>query len=368
MKIAIDVRSAVGQKAGKGWYTFHIVKELLSIDKENDYLLYTNAISKDIADILSAAQPLSASIKIIQSNPFLWHFSVIKDFIKERCDLFFAPTSFIIPAFLSSRYASMITVHDLVAFLHPRLHQTKATILEHIFFRMALRKTRHVLAPSENTKKDLMRLFHYPEEKITVTPLGVSEEFGKNIESAVKDAVRKKYNLPQEFVLTVGGLEPRKNIGKLVDAVISLNKKLVIVGGKGWKSEMLQKKIRSARDSIMHIENIDSADLPAIYQSAAVFVFPSLYEGFGLPPLEAMASGCPVICSRTASLPEVCGDAAIFIDPENTDELKNALKELLENEKLRVELRQKGLMHAKKFTWRKTAEKTLEVIRKFFLL
>lgn len=118
----------------------------------------------------------------------------------------------------------------------------------------------------------------------------------------------------------------------------------------------------------MHIENIDSADLPAIYQSAAVFVFPSLYEGFGLPPLEAMTSGCPVICSRVASLPEVCGDAAIFIDPGNTDELKNALEKLLENEDARAELRQKGLMRSKKFAWRQTAEKTLEVIRKSFLL
>lgn len=377
MKIGIDVRTACGQKTGKGWYTYHLVKELLALDKKNEYILYTNNITADLAVFHGA------HIKVIHKNPFLWHFAVIKDFLRSGGELFFAPTSFIIPAFLPRRVKSIITVHDLVAFLHPHLHHTKSTILEHLFFKMALKKTRHVLVPSDNTKKDLMRVFHYkvapfgrtislaslrlglPEEKITVTPLGVDEAFLRHGELAESMArVRKKYWLPEEFILTVAGLEPRKNVGMLIDALsllITHPPPLVIVGGKGWKSKKLQQKIIEAGPRVIQIEKCDPEDLSKIYRLAKVFVYPSLYEGFGLPPLEAMASGCPVICSNAASLPEVVGEAALTFDPHNENELTAQLEKLLSNEAIRRELSEKGKKQASKFSWVKTAEQTLKV-------
>ncbi|MEK7171676.1 MAG: hypothetical protein AAB739_02085, partial [Patescibacteria group bacterium] len=154
MKVGIDIRAACGQKTGKGWYIFHVVKEILALDRENEYVLYTNRVTADLAAFKNS------TVKVIHAHPLMWHFAVIKDLKLRKCDLFFAPTSFIIPAFLPRKIKSAITVHDLVAFLHPHLHESKATILEYLFLRLALRKTSAVFVPSENTKKDLMRLFH----------------------------------------------------------------------------------------------------------------------------------------------------------------------------------------------------------------
>lgn len=354
MKIGIDIRAACGHKTGKGWYSFYIVKEILELEKKssgkNEYILYTNCVTADFAVFHNA------TIKVIHAHPFFWHFAVIKDFLRRNGELFFAPTSFIIPAFLPRKIKSVITVHDLVAFLHPRLHETKAVISEHLFLRMALRKTSAVLVPSENTKKDLIRIFSYPEEKIIVTPLAAIPTF------ALRPPTPNFYNLPKEFILTVAGLEPRKNVNMLVDAVLALNKALVIVGGKGWKSGALQKKISENKKHIIHIENCSSEDLTTFYKAAKIFVFPSIYEGFGLPPLEAMANGCPVICSNAGSLKEVCGDAAILIDPNNPQELKNAIEKLWDDKNLQNSLREKGFIQAQKFSWRKTAEKTLAVL------
>lgn len=349
MKIGIDLREAVNPKSGKGIYTHNLVKNLLKIDRDNEYVLYANAVSADLAVFHNA------HIKIIHKPAWLWHFAVIKDFLRENGELFFAPTSYIIPALLPKKIKSVITVHDLVAFLHPHLHQAKAAVLEHLFIRLALRKTKRVLSPSENTKKDLMRIFHYPDAKIVVTPLGVEQ--AKSTASDLQSVITK-YNLPKEFILTVSGLEPRKNVNALIDAMSDIKIPLVIIGGKGWKSQKPQKKIKNAKN-IIHIENCDAKDLPAIYSAAKLFVFPSLYEGFGLPPLEAMANGCPVICSNAGSLKEVCGDAALMINPENTKEIAGAIKKILTDEKLSEDLRKKGLARAKTFSWETTAKKTL---------
>lgn len=354
MKIGIDIRSACNPKNGKGWYAFHLVRELLILDKKNEYFLYTNAITANLASFIGS------HIKVIHKHAFLWHFAVMKDFIRSGGELFFAPASFIIPAFLPRRVKSVITIHDLIAFLYPHFHESKATILEHLFFRRALKKTAHALVPSENTKKDLMKMFRYPEEKITATPLAPAchDELVESITN-----IKEKYKLPAEFILTVSGLEPRKNIDPLIDAFLSLHipHSLLIVGGKGWQSKKLQEKIAEHRDKIIHIEHCGPNELSALYRLAKVFVYPSLYEGFGLPPLEAMAAGCPVICSNAASLPEVCGDAAVFFDPKNPAELEQALGKVLADEKLCAELRQKGSEQAKKFSWRRTAELTLKI-------
>lgn len=349
MKIGIDIRAAGGGFTGKGCYVFHVVKEILEMDRKNEYILYTNKITADLTAFKNS------NIKIINAHPFLWHFAVIKDFSRRNGELFFAPTSFIIPAFLPRKIASIITIHDLIAFLHPRMHEPKAMVLEHLFLRLALRKTSAVIAPSENTKKDLMKIFKVPENRIFVTPLAPAS----NIKYQMSNV--KKYNLPKDFILTVAGLEPRKNVAMLVDAALGLNKNLVIVGGKGWKSGALQKKISANKKHITHIENCRPENLTAFYKTAKIFVFPSIYEGFGLPPLEAMSAGCPVICSNAGSLKEVCGDAAILIDPTNPQELKNAIEKLWNDEKLQNFLREKGLAQAQKFSWKLTAGKTLQV-------
>lgn len=373
MKIGIDIRAVCGEKTGKGWYTYYLVKELLAFDAKNHYILYTHRLSPDLPDMLNKStlypkpSTLNPHLKVIVKHPALWHFAVIKDWQREEGDIFFAPTSYIIPAFLPKKYASVITVHDLIAFLFAKEHQTKAKFIEKLLLKRALRKTRHVLVPSENTKRDLAGLFHYPESKITVTPLGVDEVFFKNEEKGRRTEVQKKYQLPEEFILTVSGLEPRKNVGVLIDAVQEVRKKhshikLVILGGKGWKSEKTQQKIKEAKDFVIHIENCSSEDLRAFYHLAKIFVFPSLYEGFGLPPLEAMASGCPVICSNAGSLPEVVNDTALLFNPQDRELLKKHIEKVLEDKETRQKLTEQGKKRASQFSWKKTSEKTLSVL------
>lgn len=381
MKIGVDIRTACARKAGKGWYTFYLVKELLKLDRKNSYILYTNQITDDLAAFHHA------HIKVICKHPLTWHLAVARDFAREKGEAFFAPTSFIIPVFLPKRIKSVITVHDLVAFLHPHLHNKKSTILEHLFFRMALKKTSHVLVPSKNTARDLVRIFKYPAEKISVTPLAAGEKFFEAADDKMRAKVREKYGLPDKFILTVSGLEPRKNISTLIDALALLAKNssasnssssalhsqsptlcpllsptLVIVGGKGWQSDTLQKRIRENAEKIIHIENINAEDLPVIYKLAEIFVYPSLYEGFGLPPLEALASGCPVICSHAASLKEVTGNAALTFNPKNTQELSRKIKKLLGDENLRKELIERGKCRSLEFSWKNAAEKTMEIL------
>lgn len=358
MKIGIDIREAADPKSGKAIYVFHIVKELLHLDRENEYVLYTDRVTKNLAHFGGA------HIKVVHAHPFFWHFAVIRDLKREKVQMFFAAASFIIPAFLPKKIKLIITVHDLAAFLHPALHQFKATVIERIFLRRALKKTDSVLVPSVNTKNDLVRLMNFPAGKIFVTPLGVDEMFFKN-NAADNAAAGKKYNLPQKFILAVSGLEPRKNIARLIDAFAEVKKKhteykLIIAGGSGWRADKVKRKIARSGDTIMHIGKCETEDLPALYANAAVFVFPSLYEGFGIPPLEAMASGCPAVCSNASSLPEVTGDAALIVNPENTEEIAIAILKIIEDKRLRDKLSERGRARAKSFTWKKTAELTLK--------
>jgi len=175
-----------------------------------------------------------------------------------------------------------------------------------------------------------------------------------------------KYNLPKKFILFVGTIEPRKNIKRLIEAynIVSPQEPLVIVGKKGWFYKEIFKEIEelNIKDKIIFLDYLPGKDLPYLYNKAICFIYPSLYEGFGLPPLEAMACGCPVITSSTSSLPEVVGNAAVLIDPGKTREMVVAIEKILGSRKLRDELRQKGIVQSKKFSWRKTSEQILEIL------
>jgi len=358
MLIGIDIRTVCRQKTGKGWYTYHLVRELLIADKKNEYILYTDKLSGECADFSSA------HIQLINGSGILWHLKVIKDFLDKKGALFFAPTSYIVPALMPKKIKTVVMVHDLIAFLKISAHQNKATIIEKLFLRFALNKAEKILVPSESTKKDLIKKFGFlnkakNKSRIFVTPEAAGDEF--KIKPKNLNEVRKKYDLPEKFLLTVGGLQPRKNISRLIDAVEDSKEKiqLVIVGDNGWNGEESVEKIAASK-KILQITNCSSEDLIALYHLATIFIFPSLYEGFGLPILEAMAAGCPVICSNSSSLPEVASDAAIMIDPLDTDKMRDAITNLWNNEKLRGELIKKGHTQTASFTWKKTAELTLK--------
>ena len=371
MKIGADIRTACDPVSGKGRFTFSMVKELIKIQGNNEYLLYTNKINGNLGKLFAANGTSKIHIKHIGKNKLLWHFAVIKDFVNSGGDVFFAPTSFIIPAFLPEKIRSVIVIHDLVSFLYSKSHETKASIIEKLFLRKAAKKASGIIVPSENTKRDLMKIINVPEKKITVVPLAAGEEFSKMPSGDEVKNLKAKYNLPNEYILAVSGLQPRKNLSVLLDAMPEITKehpelKLIIVGGKGWKSTHTRKKIANLGKSVVLIDSCPPHELPIFYNLAKMLVYPSLYEGFGLPALEAMAAGCPVICSNAGSLPEVVESAALTFNPTDIQALIEHMKNLLEDKNLHAELIKKGKNQAKKFSWEKAAKAVAKVFSTIF--
>jgi glycosyltransferase involved in cell wall biosynthesis len=226
-----------------------------------------------------------------------------------------------------------------------------------------------IIAISHFTKQEILNLFpNLPEEKVAVTWLGVHERF-KIASSAEKEDVRRKYQLDKPFILSVSTIEPRKNLKTLIRAFSQVKDRidhdLVLSGAYGWKATDLNDVIRDLKleGRVRFTGYIDIEELPALYTLADVFVYPSLYEGFGLPPLEAMACGCPVLTSNVASLPEVVGDAAETIDPLDVDALAGTMEQLLSDSVRRRALIDKGLQRARSFTWEKCARETVAVYR-----
>lgn len=362
MKIAIDIREAGHEKTGKGWYTCNLVREILKLDHKNYYLLYTDNDKKPFEI------GTNATFKTIKTSSWKWHFKVLKDLQQEKVDLFFAPTSYIIPAFAPKNLKTVITVHDLVAFLLPGINNTKAMIIERLTLRKALKKAQKILTVSENTKKDLLKRFHYQSEKIHLTPCAPAELFKRQVTAEDLANVKEKLKLPDHFILAVGTLEPRKNFSNLIKSFVIIKRKhpqykLVIVGKKGWKFKHIEESLKHYKleKEVIFPGYVEDEDLQEVYHLARVFVFPSLYEGFGIPPLEAMACGCPVVSSNVSSLPEVVGEAGLLIDPKNAHKIADAVSSLLVNEHLRHLLIERGTMQAAKFSWEESAQNAIEV-------
>ena len=229
-----------------------------------------------------------------------------------------------------------------------------------------------IIAISNFGKKELVKYFNADPEKIVVTHLAAKDIFTpRGLEE--QNRVLEKYKIPHDFIFSLGSNEPRKNIGTLVRAYMNLSENvknvhhLVIAGGAGWLNSDTDSLIESQNSPQIHrIGYIDEQDLPALYSAACAFVYPSLYEGFGLPILEAMSCGTPVITSNTASMPEISGDAAFFFDPANDHQLTALLFDVMGNENLRKELSRKGIDRARQFSWDKTARATLKIYEDLF--
>ena len=291
MKIAIDIREAGAGKTGKGWYTYNLVGEILKLDRENHYVLYTDSKKHPFGS------HKNAEVKIIEEKSWKWHLKVLKDLQSQKVDLFFAPTSYIIPAFAPKSLRVIITVHDLVAFLFPASHAAKAILIERMTLKKALKKAAAVFSVSENTKKDLLKRFKYPHEKVFLTPCAPSDFFRQPVSASDMESLKKKLKLPDNFILAVGTLEPRKNFGTLIKSFVIIKRKypdykLVIVGKKGWKYHLIEHALKHYKmeHDVIFPGYLEDHELQKVYALAKVFVFPSLYEGFGIPPLEAMAS------------------------------------------------------------------------------
>ncbi len=365
-KISLELQWAVGKKTGVGWYIYNIVKELSKSDK-NDYIAeFINFMGRH--DVKSQ---IDYDIKIKQNKLLtytMYNFLTKKMNISHNLILgtksdiyhFF---NFTIPKNIKGKV--IVTIYDTVFFSAPETMGDMKAISE---YKYAAERSDLILTISESAKSDIIKHFNVDEKKIEIVTPGIDlEKYLHNYTDMELENVRKKYKLPENYILYLGTIEPRKNIERTIKAFIKYKKevkddlKFVIVGGKGWKYDNIMKLIESMGTDIILTGYIDEEDKIPIYKLAQIFAFPSLYEGFGMPVLEAMAAGVPVITSNVSSLPEVAGDAAILVNPLNEDEIFEAYKKILSDKKLQLEMIEKGLEQAKKFEWKESA-KVLEQI------
>ena len=368
MKIAIDCHTLeVKNWAGKEQFLFSILEQLKKSNFRDKFILYFRQ-----PVIKKAAFPDNFIIKNYLLPTPLWHFRVLIDLLFSGIDRLLCPCAYLLPA-LNIFIPQFIVAHDLTPFLSEiaGFHKLSLKIKEKLTFKLAIRNSKKVIAVSDCTKNDLVKDFKIDSNKIDVVPLAVSNRFKKisNVNSLNK--IKYKYKLPDKFILFVGTLEPRKNIINIIKAH-KLNAKengisdykLVIVGKNGWHYNDILKTVEETglKNKVIFLGYVKDEDLPVIYNLAGCFVYPSFYEGFGLPPLEAMACGCPVITSNISSLPEVVGSAAVLIDPKNIDAIANSIKMVLIDKKLRQNMIADGLLRAQKFSWAKTANSILNIV------
>jgi len=364
MRIGFRISVLAKPPAGIHRYVNHLLTALMKIDHENEYILYTNL---PIPFKLDLPENFRISRISFPSSKFhLWyHIGLPRALKKDNVDLYH-DTLFLLPFSLPTK--GVITIYDLSGLVLPKHHKSKVTLTSKLI-PSAVKRARRIIAISEFTKSEIIRLFPRSKRKIDVIYGAPSPDFHPYPEHEV-EKIRNKYKLNFKYALFLGTVEPRKNLEMLLDAYSQVYNiiphKLVIVGNLGWKFSSIFKKLdeMGIEENVIFTGFIPDTDLPQLFCGAEFFIYPSLYEGFGLPVVESMACGTPVVTSNSSSLPEVAGDAGILIDPNSSESLAKGIFDLANNPELRNKLSQLGIEQARKFTWEKSAKKTIEVYRK----
>ncbi len=365
MRIAIDA-STISTQGGPRTYVLGLLDALLSIDQDNEYVVFYNdpchlgrfPRAKEI--VLPGKKPLAR----------LWreHLLLPRECRRERVDLLHCPKS-AIP--YHSPCPTVVTLHDLIPLRHPETEKLAARLYWRLQIPIAARRSSFVITDSEHARQEIMADFQVAPERIRAIMLGFDPRMLDRPDPAATAAVRGKYGLPERYLLYVGTIQPRKNIDTLIEAFARLREArsdlpgLVIVGRKGWLYDRLFARISELglADEIIFTGFVPDEDLPHIYAGAVLFAYLSFFEGFGLPPLEAMACGLPVVTSDTTSLPEVVGDAGIAVPPADVDGVVAAMARILDDETFARTLGERGRERAKLFSWEAAARQTLEIYR-----
>jgi len=362
LRIGIDLTGLWREATGIFVAASKLARELLHIDTENRYtLFFSGEVHRDFREL-----PSNARTRVI---PIREEFFAKQILMGALCnalglDVIHFPA---FPPPVSCFRPFIWTLHDATPWLYPETMDLKGRLYFRWIGGRAARKSRLLVTDSEDAKQKIANALALPDHKVRVVRLGVDATFRRLVDLELLAAVRARYRLPERFILVVGTREPRKNLPALVQAYRRMCKAnetklgLVIVGRTGWNSEALEDDLRNHDEQIILTGFVPHSDLVALYSLAEVFVLPSLYEGFGFPPLEAMACGCPVIVSNRGSLPEIAGDAAILIDPESQDSIVTAIRTVESNQLLREDLARRGMERAKDFSWKVTAAKMLDL-------
>jgi len=385
MKIGIDVRClAEGRMTGVEEYTQQLLENLFQLDKENEYVLFFNSFKPAKADFSWLEKYPGVKLKKFRFpnkllNFCFWYLGFPKiDKIIGGADIVFLPN--ITFGSVSAKTKLVVTIHDLSFERFPENFSLKRR-LWHSFInpKKICRRAQKIIAVSESTKNDLETLYGINPQKIKVIPSGISENFlpiSRNDRQLIE--VKERYKLPYKFTLFLGTIEPRKNIAALIRAFDGLKNyaaakndeqlarfKLVIAGQSGWLGEKINREIEKAKykKDILAINFIPAEDKPYLINLASLFVYPSIFEGFGFPPLEAMKCGVPVVASNNSSLPEVVGNGGIMVNFDKPDEIEKAMRQILENPRLSEKFKESGLKKSSEFSWENTATKFLDTIK-----
>ncbi|HEX9371605.1 MAG TPA: glycosyltransferase family 1 protein [Roseiflexaceae bacterium] len=397
MHIGIDAsRMAVAARTGTEHYTYELLAALARRDRQRRYTLYCN-------QRLAALPPLSPNFALHRIPfPRLWtHARLSAELLVHAPDVLFVPAHVLpLGAPLRRRTRSVVTVHDMGYLRFPEAHTPTQRLYLRLSTLWSARAATRLIAISQATRDDLVRFAGVPPEKIAVIHHGLSDRFRPVTDRTAIDRVLERYGIgdkqtgrpgdgcpPAPYFLYVGTIQPRKNLAPLIEAFAQLEARdwrleasdavptsspqppasslrLVIAGKPGWLTEAIERRAAElgVADRVVFAGYVADDDLPALLSGALAFAFPSLYEGFGLPVLEAMACGAPVLASNTSSLPEVAGDAALLVDPDDTAAIAGGLARLAGDAALRADLRARGLARAATFTWDRCAEETLRVL------
>jgi glycosyltransferase involved in cell wall biosynthesis len=369
MLIGIDAsRATARERTGTENYSLNLIRHLLALESGHGYRLYFNRPPS------IGLFPMTADLELrVMPFPRLWtHLRLSWEMARQPPDVLFVPAH-VLP--LVHPRCSVVTVHDLGYLYYPGAHPLLDRLYLDLSTRYNARAARRVIAVSQATKDDLVEHYGIGPDKITVVYSGCDETMRPVEDEATIEEVKARYGIRGDYVLYVGTLQPRKNLGRLLEAYAMVRKQandhrkgetphLVIAGRKGWLyDQIFQHIVRLGLETeVLFPGYVPQDDLPALLSGARLFVFLSLYEGFGLPVLEAMACGTPVLCSNVSSLPEVAGEAALLVDPLDIESMAEAMNRLLQDEGLRTQLVERGYRQVRQFSWDRCARETLAVL------
>ena len=363
MRIGIDARKL--HDFGIGTYIRNLILELAKIDRTNEYVLLTRPQDVSVAD--SLGDNFRAVPNRSENYSFAEQLSIPMAVKRERLDLFHS-THYVLPALTPSR--SVVTIHDCIHLMFPEYLRHR---LGYAYARASLftaaHKSDRILTVSEQSKRDILKFIEVPPEKIVVTHNAIDDRVSVPPSDEEVKRTRERYQLSQSYLLYVGNIKPHKNLERLIEAFHLVRAQgrseleLLIIGDEISKLQSLRRAVHKydIHRYVRFLGYVPDMTLAVLYRLASVFVFPSLYEGFGLPPLEAMASGTPVVTSDVSSLPEVVGDAAVLVDPYSAQAIADGILKVLRSSHLRDELRQRGLRRAQEYSWARSVERVHRV-------
>jgi len=369
MKVGIDAHALGSHLGGNETYIRNVIRALGEVDPDGDYTLFLSPHSPHAPSESIVGAERMRRVVVRPHNPLVRiPLTFPLALARERIDV--VHVQYVAPPVCPARV--VVSVHDIAYERYPQFFTPGEVARFRALVPLTIRKAAAVLTLSEFSKRDIVRRYNVPPDKITVTYLAADPMFRPIHDASRLSAVREKYGTGETFILSVGNLQPRKNLRTLIDAYVRLRRagvtrhKLVLVGKKAWLSDDIFAAARASgyAGELVFTGYVPGEDLVTLYNAADIFVYPSIFEGFGLPPLEAMACGTPVVCSNTSSFPEVVGDAALMVDPLDVDGLAEAMSRSLRDAALWTRLSARGPRQSTLFSWEHTARITLDRYRR----